>query len=138
MGEQHVVHRARDGCVATMDSAYDVRPHNADRDVVVNASYCGVLPARFIGRHHPRGAIGIDCGIGKDGAGIARLWYLEALGIPAAAADVQSVELGAGDDLYRVGVISRANALAAAMGVEPGLAVRAAAALLLEGEVPQL
>lgn len=138
MGEQHVVHRGHGGCIATMGSAYDVRPHNAGTDVVVNASYCGVLPGRFVGRHRPRGAIGVDCGIGKDGAGIAGLWYLEALGVPAAVADVMTVELGVGDDLYREGVVSRANAVAAAMGVVPGMAVRDAALRLLEETIPEL
>lgn len=121
-----------------MGSAYDVKPDNASTDVVVNASYCGVLPARFIGRHRPKGAISVDCGIGMEGAGVAGLWYLEALGIPAAAADVRTVELGNGDDLYEEGVVSRVNALAAAMGVKSGMAVRAAASLLLEREVPEL
>ena len=67
-----------------MDSAYDVAPENQGRDVVINASYCGVLPARFIAEHRPRGATGVDCGVGPAGASIAGLWYLEALNVPAA------------------------------------------------------
>ena len=138
MGEQQIVHRSERGSIVTMDSAYDVRPHNRDADVVVNASYSGVLPARFVGRHRPRGAIGVDCAIGKDGAGIAGLWYLEALGIPAAAADVFTVELGNGVDLYEAGVVTRANAAAAAMGVVAGMPVQEAAMLLLKGAAPEL
>ena len=56
------------GRIMAMDSAYDVAPGNRDRDVVVNASYCGVLPARFIAEQRPRAAIGVDCGIGPEGA----------------------------------------------------------------------
>lgn len=138
MDTQRVVHTGREGQIVTMGSAYDVLPDNRDDDVVVNASYCGVLPARFVGRVRPRGAIGVDCGIGKDAAGIAGLWYLEALGIPAAAADVASVELGDGDDLYEEGVISVANAFAAAMGIVRGMRVREAAAILLEAAIPDL
>lgn len=138
MGEQEVVYRVAHGAVAAMDSAYDVRSNNEGVDVVVNASYCGVLPARFVGQHRPRGAIGIDCAIGKDGAGIAGLWYFEALGIPAAAADVMTAELGNGIDLYEEGVVSRVNAIAAAMGIAPGMAVREAAHALLERDVPAL
>ncbi len=41
-------------------------------DVCVNASYCGVLPARFIGEAAPRGAIRMDCGVGPEGYGPAR------------------------------------------------------------------
>lgn len=120
------------GRVVAVDSAYDVRPRNRGRDVLVNASYCGVLPARFVGEQAPRAAIGVDCAIGLDGAGIAGLWYLEALAIPAATADVMTIELGNGVDLYETGVVSRVNAPAAGCGVEEGMAVRDAAALLLE------
>jgi hypothetical protein len=120
------------GRVVAVDSAYDVRPENRDRDIVVNASYCGVLPARFLGEQRPRGAIGVDCAIGPDGAGIAGLWYLEALGIPAATADVMTIELGNGPDLYASGSLSRANAVALDCGVEVGMAVSEAAQLLLE------
>lgn len=114
-----------------MDSAYHVHEGNRARDVVVNASYCGVLPARFIGRHAPRAAIGVDCGIGPAGAGIAGLWYLEALNLPAAVADVMTVLLGDGVDLHDRGVISVVNRPAADCGVVPGMTVREAASLLL-------
>ena len=117
-----------------MDSAYDVRPPNRGRDVVINASYSGVLPARFIAEQAPRGSIGMDCAIGPEGAGIAGLWYLEALGIPAAAADVLSAELGNGVHLYENGVISRLNEAARALGVREGMPVRLAALLMLEGD----
>ena len=119
-----------------MDSAYDVAPGNRARDVVVNASYCGVLPARFIAEHAPRAAIGVDCGIGPEGASIAGLWYLEALAIPAAVADVMTVHLGDGVDLYEQGVISFANQPAVDRGVRAGMSVRAAADLLLAADAP--
>ena len=80
----------------------------------------------------------MDCAVGKDGAGIAGLWYLEALGVPAAAADVFSAELGNGVDLYENGVVGTVNALAAAMGVESGHTVREASRRLLEDDVPEL
>lgn len=133
VGEKQVIvvssHR---GDIVCMGSAYDVGPRNRDRDVVCNASYAGVLPVRFIAEHRPRGAIGVDCGIGKDGAGIAGLWYLEALGILGAAADVHSVELGNGIDLYEAGTISRANEPARSVGVRIGMSVSDAAGLMLE------
>jgi hypothetical protein len=120
------------GRVMAMDSAYHVAAENRERDVVVNASYCGVLPARFIGRHRPRGTIGVDCGVGPAGAAIAGLWYLEALNVPAAVADVDTVLLGDGVDLYERGVISFANRPAADCGVAPGMSVRDAAQAMLE------
>lgn len=128
---QHAVHKDPRGSIVTMDSAYDVREYNKGADVCVNASYCGVLPARFIGRHQPRGAIGVDCGVGPAGASIAGLWYLEALNIPAAVADVMTIILGNGDDLYESGIISFVNRPAQDCGVEPGMKVSDAALLML-------
>jgi uncharacterized protein YunC (DUF1805 family) len=128
---QHAVHKTPRGRIVAMDSAYDVGAANRDADIVVNASYCGVLPARFIGRHQPRGAIGVDCGVGPAGASIAGLWYLEALNIPAAVADVMTIELGNGLDLYEKGVISFVNRPAQDCGVEPGMKVSDAALRML-------
>ncbi|MCY4194597.1 MAG: hypothetical protein OXF04_09950, partial [bacterium] len=122
------------GQVMCMDSAYDVDAANRGRDVCVNSSYCGVLPARFIAEHRPRAAIGMDCGVGPEGSAIAGLWYLEALGIPAATADVMTAHLGDGVHLYRNGVVSFANQLAIDCGVAAGMAVREAAAVLLEND----
>ena len=122
------------GRIMAMDSAYHVEPKNRGADVVVNASYCGVLPARFISEHRPRAAIGVDCGVGPEGAAIAGLWYLEALNIPAAVADVMTVRLGDDVDLYEHGVISYFNRPAADCGVHAGMTVKDAAARLLAGD----
>lgn len=130
--EQTVVAEGSRGRVVAAETAYDAAEENRGRDVLVNASYAGVLPARFIAAHAPRAAIGVDCAIGKDGAGIAGLWYLEAVGMPAAAADVATVELGNGVQMYEEGVLSTVNEHALTCGVEPGMAVREAAAILLE------
>jgi len=124
----------RRGRIMAMDSAYHVCAANQGQDVVVNASYCGVLPARFIAEQRPRASIAVDCGVGPNGAGIAGLWYLEALNIPAAVADVMTVRLGDGVDLYRHGVISFLNQPAADCGVRLGMPVQQAAQLLLEGD----
>lgn len=118
----------------TMDSAYHVEDANRGRDVAVNASYCGVLPARFIAAKGPRGAIGVDCGVGPEGASIAGLWYLEARNIPAAVADVMTVRLGDGVDLYEKGVVSFLNRPAQDCGVRIGMTVREAARLMLEND----
>ncbi|MCY3924432.1 MAG: hypothetical protein OXG52_02810, partial [bacterium] len=122
------------GRVCAMDSAYHVDEINRGRDVCVNSSYCGVLPARFIAAAAPRGAIGMDCGVGPEGSAIAGLWYLEALDIPAAVADVMSARLGDGVHLYRNGVISFFNQPAADCGVRAGMAVAEAARVMLEND----
>ena len=122
------------GRVVAMDSARYVDARNAERDVVVPSSYLGVLPARLIAPHQPRAVIGHDGCIGKDGAGIAGLWYLEALGIPAAAADGMTAELGNGIDLFETGIISRVNILAERAGVSEGMSVEEASLILLEND----
>lgn len=134
MGAQTELHAGARGRIMAMDSAYDVAPENRDRDIAINASYCGVLPARFIAEQRPRGAIGIDCGVGPAGASVAGLWYLEALNIPAAVADVMTVRLGDGVDLYTQGTISMANRPAMDCGVAPGMPVREAARRMLEAD----
>ena len=131
---QAVMHESPRGRIVALETAYDVTEANRGRDVAVNASYTGVLPARFIAEHAPRAAIGCDCAIGKDGAGIAGLWYFEALRIPAAAADVSTMRLGDGVDMFENGVISVVNEPARTCGVRPGQTVREAAQLLLEGD----
>lgn len=135
-GEQTVVFTSTTGRgrICAMDSAYHVDPSNRGRDICVNSSYCGVLPARFIAEAAPRGAIGMDCGIGPEGSAIAGLWYLEALEIPAAVADVMSARLGDGVHLYRNGVISFFNQPAADCGVRAGMTVAEAGLLMLEND----
>lgn len=135
---QTILHQGPRGRITAMDSAYHVAPQNRGQDVVVNASYCGVLPARFIAAQAPRGAIGVDCAVGPAGASIAGLWYLEALHIPAAVADVMTVRLGDGVDLHDSGIISFANQPAASCGVRPGMPVRQAARLMLENDPERL
>jgi hypothetical protein len=130
--QQTVVDESARGRIITVGTAYDVAAANRGRDVTINASYSGVLPARFIGEHAPRATIGVDCAIGKDGAGIAGLLYFEALAIAAAAADVATLELGNGVDMYETGVISVVNQPARSCGVTAGMTVREAAHLLLE------
>jgi len=121
----------RDGrAIVIMDSARWVDGRNTDTDVVVPASYIGVLPARMVAIHRPRGVIGHDACVGKDGAGIGGLWYLEALGIPAATADGMTAEMGNGRDLYESGVLSHVNYPAERCGLRPGMSVREAAFLL--------
>jgi len=133
------IHTLAAGRVLVFDSATYVESHVAATpgtagDVVVNASYSGVLCARMVMSARPRAAIGLDCAIGKDGAGIAGLWYYEALGVPAAAADVMTAEMGNGADLYDNGVVSRVNDAAQALGIAPGMPVSDAARCLLTGE----
>lgn len=122
------------GRIVAMDSARYVGPEHTGRDVVVAASYLGLMPARLVAPHRPRAVIGHDACVGKEGAGIAGLGYLEALGIPAATAAGMSAELGNGEDQYESGRISFVNILAEQCGVRVGMPVRQAAQLLLDSD----
>ncbi|MGB3412404.1 MAG: hypothetical protein WBA45_14545 [Microthrixaceae bacterium] len=126
---QETVATHGDSRIVLMDSARYCDERN-EGDVVIAASYCGVLPIRLIAPHKPRGVIAHDVGIAADGSGIAGLWYMEALGVPAAAVAAESAELGNARDVYEAGTISRVNILAERCGVEQGMAVREAAELL--------
>ena len=127
------------GRVLVFDSATYVEDYVASApgtagDIVVNSSYSGVLCARMVMSAKPKAVIGLDCAIGKDGAGIAGLWYYEALGVPSAAVDVMTAEMGNGGDLYDNGIVSRVNDAAQALGIEPGMTTRDAARFMLTGE----
>lgn len=120
------------GSVMALDSAADILPRNRGRDVLVTASYIGVLPARLVRDHLPRAVIGFDGGVGPQGANIAGLWYFEALNVPAAAVDVMSIILGDGVDTYHHGRISFINRPAQDCGVRVGMPAHEAARLMLE------
>lgn len=107
----------------------DARP---GKEIIVNSSYAGVYCAVLVNETTPLGVIGVDCAIGKDGAGIQGLWYFEALGIPAAAADIDTVELGNGEVLWNDGVVSRVNGVAVQLGITPGMTVARAAEIMLD------
>lgn len=139
-GSIRIVQDDAHGRIVTFDSATFVNGFYGDAlastDVIVAASYSGVLCARMVARHQPRGVIGLDCAIGKDGAGIAGLAFYEALGIPSAAVDVMTAEMGNGDDLYTCGMVSRVNDRATSLGLKPGMSAREAADLLKAVSTP--
>ncbi len=134
---QTEMYRSERGAIQALDSAADILPHNRGRDVLVTASYIGVLPARLLHDHLPRAAIGFDGGVGPQGANIAGLWYYEALNIPAAAVDVMTIILGDGVDVYRNGRISYLNRPAADCGVRAGMPAHEAARLMLDRDPGQ-
>ena len=126
--------RSPRGAIMALDSAADVLPRNRGFDVLVTASYIGVLPARLVHDHLPRAVIGFDGGVGPQGGNIAGLWYFEALNIPAAAVDVMTIILGDGVDTYRNGRISFLNRPAQDCGVRVGMPVHEAARQMLEND----
>ena len=103
---------------------------DCDGAVVVTGSHGGRYCGRLAVAARLRAAIFHDAGVGLDNAGIAALELLAERGIAAASASHLSCRIGDADDMMRRGVISHANAVAAACGVMAGLACAQAAGLL--------
>ena len=119
--------------IVVADSITRVGPEAAGA-VVVNASHGGVYAAYLAAKLGVAAAIFNDAGIGRDKAGIGGLDYLEALGVPAATVGHLTARIGDGADMPARGVITHANARAAALGVRAGMACRDAAAALQRAE----
>jgi hypothetical protein len=106
-------------------------PIDPPRDVVIHAAYMAAPVGVQLLRRGLRGFIGVDAGIGRNAAGIGGLPLADAHGVPAAAVSVYSCDMCAGASVWADGVISSANASAAALGVQPGQGTAEAAALML-------
>src|SRR5258706_2410549 len=95
--------------------------------VLVAGSHGGIIAAFLGARAGAHALVLNDAGVGKDRAGIAGLFYLEEIGMAAAAVDCMSARIGDGADMLARGVISHANAYAALCGVVAGQSCRDAA-----------
>src|SRR5579863_3889952 len=103
--------------------------------VVVNASHGGVYAAYLAAKLGVAAAIFNDAGVGREGAGIGGLDYLDKLGIPAATVGHDTARIGEGTDMLARGIVSHANPLAMALGVRLGMACCDAAAALAQAEL---
>jgi hypothetical protein len=104
--------------------------------VLVAGSHGGVYAAHVAARGGVRAVILNDAGVGLDGAGIASLPYLEAIGMAAATVGHRSARIGSGDDMMARGMISHCNRIAARQGVQAGQACAHAAAALTQAPMP--
>jgi len=111
-------------------------PEEAQGAVVVGGSHAAVYAAYMSAKFGCRAAIHHDAGIGRDEAGVGGLAYADGLGMAMAAVATASARIGDGQDLMARGIISRANALAAGCGVEPGMSCREAAERLKQAPWP--
>src|SRR4051794_27418727 len=115
--------------VIIADSITRVGPEAAGA-VVVNASHGGIYAAYLAAELRAVAAIFNDAGVGRDRAGIGGLDYLQEFGMPAATVGHETARIGDGADMMASGVITHANALAAALGVGASQSCQDAAALL--------
>lgn len=119
--ERHVVvSQAPPDRAIAMDSITHANDHFGPGDVLIGASFAGIVAVQFAARYRPKAVIAHDCGIGRDGAGVTGLWFLDGAGIPAAAIDTRSARIADGVDMWERGVISVTNHWADVLGVLPG------------------
>jgi hypothetical protein len=104
--------------------------------VLVAGSHGGVIAAYLGASARVRALILNDAGVGTDRAGIAGLFYLEDIGMAAAAVDCMSARIGDGADMLARGIISHVNAFAALCGVTAGQSCGEAAARLRAATAP--
>lgn len=79
----------------------------------------------------PHGFICADGGRGKNDAGIAGLEIVERHGLAGGSFDAWTAPIGDAFKAYEIGKVGACNRLAAARGVEVGMAVSDAALALL-------
>jgi len=99
-------------------------PGHAPGQVVVSGSHAGASVVRYALAAQARLTVFNDAGIGKDEAGVAALASLQAAGVAACAVAHSSARIGEARSTFEDGVLSRANALAQALGAVPGLRLR--------------
>ncbi|MBV8356098.1 MAG: hypothetical protein JO101_12300, partial [Candidatus Eremiobacteraeota bacterium] len=108
----------------------------AEGQVVVAASHGAIYPAAYAGSYGVAAVVLNDASVGKDGAGISGLAFLDRYAIPAATVDYESARIGDGRDTYESGRISHVNQAARALGCIPGLACREAIEMLARAAAP--
>jgi hypothetical protein len=113
-------------------------PSGSEGSVLVCGSHGGLYPGYLAAKAGLRAVVFNDAGVGRAGAGIASLAYLEAFGIAAAAVSHASCRIGDSADMLARGVVSHANRLADAAGVVAGLSCAEAADRLGTYPLPNL
>jgi hypothetical protein len=101
------------------------------RNVLVTAGHTGRSAVPYLLKVRPFGFICSDGGKGREDGGIAGLYMVEVEGLAGATVDARRARMGEGLSSYRDGIISAANALAAAAGVCVGMTAVEAARLLV-------
>ncbi len=88
--------------------------------IAVSGSHGGMSSARFALAARPLLSVFNDAGGGLDDAGFSGLAMLQAQGLAACTVAHRSARIGDAHSTLNDGIISRANALAAALGIAEG------------------
>lgn len=118
-----------------LDSITDADATHAGR-VVASGSHGGLYPASIASNAALRAVVFNDAGVGLEGAGVAGVLRLDAVGMAAAAVDAATAEIGSAAETAANGVVSTANEAARRLGVIEGMAAPEALKRLREAPAP--
>ncbi len=124
--------------VWALDSASLVGPQHKGA-ILVTGSHGGLLggkPETAL-KYDALAALFNDAGIGIDEAGTRRIFALDGRGIAAATVAAESARIGESRSTYEEGILSRVNATAASLGIEPGISARDFVALIRQKSAPK-
>jgi len=110
------------------------QPDDTTGTTVITGSHGGISSGRYAASLGVSGVVFNEAGIGRDGAGVESLSYLDDLGCPAAVVDNDTARIGDGVDMARNGEITRVNDVAASLGCEPGQNALDCAAAIHDGD----
>jgi hypothetical protein len=102
-------------------------PPECKGHVLISGSYGGEYNAYHAGKWGLRGVVLNDAGVGKSGAGIRGLPYLDRVGLPAATADARTCHIGDAEHMLAFGKISYVNQAAVQLGCHAGDSVKSCA-----------
>jgi hypothetical protein len=105
---------------------------NWENDIVFTGSHGGCVGSKPAISRPVLAVFYNDAGVGKNGAGVSRLFWLERNEVAAATVAAASARIGFGMDTYSCGIISHANAPAVEFGLEPGMQAAEAGRQILE------
>ena len=117
----------RDGESIILADTITALPTRSAGRVVVSGSHGGKYPGYLAAKAGVRAVIFNEAGVGLHEAGRGSLPFLQSLGIAAGVVSSMSCRIGDASDMMQRGVISAANPLASALGVEIGQPCSAAA-----------
>ena len=108
-----------------VDSITELAPGTDAGCVAVSGSHGGMSAAHYALAARPLLSIFNDAGVGKDGAGMAALAFLQRHGLAACTVAHTSARIGEAASTLHDGRISHCNDLARELGVQPGQACSA-------------
>ena len=100
--------------------------------MLVTAGHTGRSAVPYLLKVRPFGFICSDGGGGSDASGRLGLEMVEEAGLAGATVDARLARMGDGLSSYYDGIISGANSLARAAGVDIGMSAKVAARILAE------